>query len=189
MKILVTRHGQTNWNVIGKLQGQTDIELNDTGRLQAIETGKLIKNEKIDLIITSPLKRAKETAEIINKNFNVTIIEDKRLMERYWGKSEGLTKEQIKEQKRENPLVDDVWNYNKNVEFNNMENMHDFCKRIYEFLDEIMSKYKDNNILLVTHGGVSVPIKSYCMKYPLEKIVDREEIKGLKNCEVYSYVE
>lgn len=63
MEILVTRHGQTDWNALGKLQGQTDIELNDIGRQQAKETGKLIKDENIDLIITSPLKRAVETAE------------------------------------------------------------------------------------------------------------------------------
>ena len=51
MEILVTRHEQTDWNSLGKLQGQTDIELNDIGRQQAKETGKLIKDENIDLII------------------------------------------------------------------------------------------------------------------------------------------
>ena len=99
MKILVTRHGQTSWNVLGKIQGQTDIELNETGRIQARETGESIKNEDIDLIITSPLKRARETAEIINKNFNVNIIEDRRLMERCFGEYEGLTKEERKKLK------------------------------------------------------------------------------------------
>lgn len=82
MKIIVIRHGQTYWNAFGKLQGQTDIELNDVGMQQAEKTGKLIKNENIDLIITSPLKRAKKTAELINKNFKVPIIEDNRLIER-----------------------------------------------------------------------------------------------------------
>lgn len=187
MKILVTRHGQTDWNVLGKLQGQTDIELNDVGRQQAEETGKSIKDENIDLIITSPLKRAKETAEIINRNFKVTIIEDDRLMERKFGKSEGLTKDAREKLKEINPEADDIWNYNKNIDFNGIETIKDFCNRIYEFLDEIIEKYKDKNILIVTHAGVSVPIKCYFMKYPLEDFVDRDIIKGLKNCEIVKF--
>lgn len=187
MKILVTRHGQTDWNVLEKLQGKTDIELNDRGRQQAKETSELIKNENIDVIITSPLKRAKETAEIINKNFQVTIIEDNRLMERGFGKSEGLTKDDRIKLKEIYPEVNDVWNYNKNIDFNGIETMHNFCNRIYKFLDEIIEKYKEKNILIVTHGGVSVPIKCYFMKYPLENLLDRDIIKGLQNCEVAKF--
>ena len=103
MEILVTRHGQTDWNALGKLQGQTDIELNDIGRQQAKETGKLIKDENIDLIITSSLKRAVETAKIINANFKVNIVEDDRLMERKYGESEGLTKDERKKLKETKP--------------------------------------------------------------------------------------
>ena len=187
MKIFVTRHGQTEWNVLEKIQGQTDIELNDVGRQQAEETGKLIENETINLIITSPLKRAKETAQIINKKFNVNIIEDCRLMERKFGQSEGLTKNEIKKLKENNPEINDVWNYNKNIEFNGMETMYDFCNRIYEFLDDVIKRYKGKNILLVTHGGVSVPIKYYFMNEPLENFVDRDNIKGLKNCEIVKF--
>lgn len=187
MEILITRHGKTDWNVLGKIQGQTDIELNDVGRKQAEETGKLIKNENINLIITSPLKRAKETAQIINKNFNVTIIEDCRLMERKFGQSEGLTKNDIRQLKENNHEINDVWNYNKNIEFNGMEKMQDFCNRIYKFLDDVIKKYKEKNILLVTHGGVTVPIKYYFMNEPLDNFCDRDNIKGLKNCEIIKF--
>ena len=79
MKVFVTRHGQTSWNALGKIQGKTDIELNETGKNQARETGEAIKNEHIDIIISSPLKRAKETAQIINKNFNVEITAEGRV--------------------------------------------------------------------------------------------------------------
>ncbi len=187
MKILITRHGQTDWNALGKLQGQTDIELNNIGRQQAEETGKMIKNEKIDLIITSPLKRAKETAEIINKNFNVTIIEDARLMERKFGKCEGLTKAERAKLKEDNPQIKDLWNYNQEIDLYNIEKMPDFCNRIYEFLDSITKKYKDKNILLVSHGGASVPIKCYFTKYHLKNLIHRDDVKGLKNCEVIKY--
>lgn len=187
MEILVTRHGQTDWNALGKIQGQTDIELNDVGRQQAEEMGKLIENETINLIITSPLKRAKETAQIINKKFNVKIIEDLRLIERNFGQSEGLTKNDTRQLKVNNLEINDIWNYNKNIEFNGMETMYDFCNRIYEFLDDVTKRYKDKNILLVTHGGVSVPIKYYFMKEPLENFVDRDNIKGIKNCEIIKF--
>ena len=187
MEILVTRHGQTDWNVLGKIQGQTDIELNDVGRQQAEEIGKLIENETINLIITSPLKRAKETAQIINKKLNVKIIEDCRLMERNFGQSEGLTKNDTRQLKVNNLEINDIWNYNKNIEFNGMETMYDFCNRIYKFLDDVIKRYKDKNILLVTHGGVSVPVKYYFVNEPLDNFGDRDNIKGLKNCEIVKF--
>ena len=59
--------------------------------------------------------------------------------------------------------------------------------RVYHFLDEITEKYKNKKILLVTHGGTSVPIKCYFMHYPLENLEDRSVINGLKNCEVIKF--
>lgn len=67
MEILLTRHGQTEWNLLKKVQGKADIELNEKGIKQAEETRDSLKNEKIDLILCSPLKRAIQTAEIINQ--------------------------------------------------------------------------------------------------------------------------
>ena len=187
MKIFITRHGQTEWNALGRLQGRKDIELNEVGKEQALTTGEKIKDEKIDIIITSPLKRARETAEIINKQFNVEIVEDDRLMERCYGDLEGITKVELKEKKIQYPEIDDACNYLKNIDIFNMETIQDLCARIYECLDEITTKYKDENVLIVTHGSSSIPIKCYFMKYPLEKLVDREKIKGLENCEVVEF--
>ena len=85
------------------------------------------------------------------------------------------------------PEINDVWNYNRNINFNDMETMKEFCDRIYEFLDEITKKYRDKNILIVTHGGTSMLIKCYFMKYPLEKLVDRDAAKGLENGEIMSF--
>ena len=93
MKIYVMRHGQTDWNLAGKAQGRTDIELNDTGIEQAKQAKKQIDNYKIDLIICSPLKRARKTAEIINEAINCQIISDERIIERGFGNIEGKTDE------------------------------------------------------------------------------------------------
>ena len=89
-KLLFTRHGQTEWNVLGKVQGRADIGLNEKGKQQAEETRKTLENEKIDLIICSPLLRAKQTAEIINKNRNIPIIYDDDIIERDFGEFEGI---------------------------------------------------------------------------------------------------
>ena len=89
MKLLLTRHGQTDWNVMGKVQGITDIELNETGIKQAEETREKLLNENIDEIISSPLKRAKKTAEIIGSERNIPIIIDEAIIERRYGKFEG----------------------------------------------------------------------------------------------------
>ena len=74
MEILLTRHGQTEWNLLGKVQGKADIELNKKGMQQAEETRYYLENEKIDLILCSPLKRAVQTAEIINQGRNIPMI-------------------------------------------------------------------------------------------------------------------
>lgn len=96
MEILLTRHGQTEWNVLGKVQGRADIELNEKGIQQAEETGEALKNEKIDLIICSPLKRAKQTADIICKNRKIPIIYDEDVIERDFGEFEGINKKKIR---------------------------------------------------------------------------------------------
>lgn len=187
MKIFVTRHGQTDWNVLGKLQGRHDIMLNEVGKEQALIASEKIKNEKIDIIITSPLKRARETAEIINKQFNVNIVEDDRLMERCFGDFEGITKIELQEKKKQYPEITYAFNYLKNVDIFNMETIQDLCARIYECLDEITEKYKNKNVLIVTHGSSSVAVMCYFTKFPLENLVDREKIKGLGNCEVVEF--
>ena len=108
-------------------------------------------------------------------------------MERCYGDFEGITKVELKEKKIQYPEIDDACNYLKNVDIFNMETMQDLCARIYEFLEEITTKYKEENVLIVTHGSSSIPIKCYFMKYPLETLVDREKVKGLENCEVVEF--
>lgn len=83
--IYITRHGQTNWNVLKKVMGRCNEPLNEIGKKEAKEVSKKLKDTHIDLIISSPLDRAKETALEINKNKNVDIIYDDRIIERDFG--------------------------------------------------------------------------------------------------------
>ena len=187
MKVIVVRHGETEWNASKRIQGQKDIELNDEGREQASQTAQKILDKKIDLIITSSLKRAKETAQIINSFFNVPVIEEPRIMERSFGDNEGKTKTEIDEMKKQNPLIEESWDYVKNVEYNNVERVQDFFRRVYSFLDEMIEKYRGQNILIVTHGGVTIPMHCYFNRIPLETVHNSSQMPKLKNCDFVEY--
>ena len=78
------------------------------------------------------------------------------------------------------------WNYYKNDYYESAENIQEFFKRVYEFLDDITNKYKDKNILIVAHGGISIPIRCYFNKnIPEGSLVDAGLV--LENCQVASY--
>ena len=83
MSIYYVRHGQTDWNKLGYLQGQSDIALNEEGIKQAKQVRDAMKQVHIDKIICSPLQRTRHTASIINENYGLEIHEDKRIIERY----------------------------------------------------------------------------------------------------------
>lgn len=145
MNLYVVRHGQTEWNVMKKMQGSADIPLNDKGLEQAGITKSNLKDISIDIIFCSPLIRAKQTAEVINSDRNLEIIYDNRLRERDYGEFEGTSKTSFN--------YNDFWAYNKNLTFTKAENIQVFFKRVYGFIDEIESKYSNKNILIVTHAG------------------------------------
>ena len=176
MAILMIRHGQTDWNVKHKVQGKADIELNTTGKKQAEEIGKKLKDEKIDIIISSPLKRARQTAEIINNNLKCQIIYEEGISERDFGEFEGKTGEEFD--------FEGFWDYKINKKFEKAENIRDFFSRIYGTLDDICNKYKGQNVLIVSHGGVSVPVNCYFNGIP---DIDNLISLGIKNCEVVKY--
>lgn len=153
MKIYVVRHGQTEWNVLRKMQGSADIPLNENGINQAKQTKQNLKNTKFDIIFCSPLIRAKQTAEIINEEKNLKIIYDERLRERNYGEFEGTSKSSFN--------YNEFWAYNNNIKYNKAENVQDFFNRIYNFLDDIKSSYSNKNILIVCHAGVVKAIECY----------------------------
>lgn len=174
VKIYYVRHGETDWNLAKKMQGgETEKPLNETGNRQANETRKKLEEIKYDILICSPMNRAKQTAEIINKDRNVPIIFDERIRERKLGKFEGYDATEELENK--------IWDYNLNYEIPNGENLHDFEKRILEFLEEIKQKYFDKTVLIVAHGGVAKIIKAHL--YGMLESKNISEIE-MKNCEI-----
>ena len=125
------------------MQGISDLELNDIGKEQADEIRKSLENKKIDLIIVSPLKRAVQTAEIINFNMNKEIIIDKRIIEMNYGTLEGKI------------YCKEYWNMDYDYKSIKGENIPDFQKRIYNFIEDIKVKYREKNVLIVAHRRCS----------------------------------
>lgn len=170
--IYIVRHGQTDWNKVGRLMGHTDIELNDFGKQQALIVKEKLKGVRFDKVFSSPLKRAKETAEIIA---GVEVSLDKRLMERGNGELEGKLKTEIKVFPNFNDPKDTTYN---------IEPLNDFRGRINSFLDEISKDYKGKNVLVVTHGGFCLYARCY---FEGEPNGDLYEAYKLNNCEILNY--
>lgn len=177
--ILLTRHGQTNWNVQKKVMGRCDEPLNEIGMEQAMQVRDSLSNMPIDLIICSPLLRAKQTALEINANRNIPIIYDERIIERDFGEFEGL--------ETKNFDFEGYWNYYLNQHYERAENIQDFFNRIYDFLKDTITKYQDKNILIVAHGGVSIPVACFFNdSIPQGSLVNAGLVLG--NCQVAKYL-
>ena len=173
--IYVVRHGKTDWNKEHKTMGRIDIPLNEEGRKQAYITSEKIGDANIDLIICSPLERAKETARIINTERKLPMLFDDRIMERSLGDLEG---------KSYTPDNDRLWDININTDEYNVETMEKFKERVYGFIEYLLHEYEDKDILVVTHGGVSALINCYFNGTLKQGPISD---KFLGNCEVANY--
>lgn len=151
MKLTIIRHGQTDWNVAKKYQGISDIELNLEGELQSEKVAQILKDEKFNIIISSPLKRTLKTAQIINQFHQINIEINKGFIERDFGDLEGIEYKNVDFHKIR---IDELYQKHK------IEHIKDFEKRIKDALHNLLDKYHYKNVLLITHGGVSYMIIS-----------------------------
>lgn len=144
MKIYIVRHGQTDWNVNGLMQGNTNIPLNETGIKQACDMKEKLKDVKFDLCISSPLERAKKTAEIIVDN-KCNIIFDDLLLERGMGEFEGKLYTLYKNY--------DYYNLKENSSSHGVESIGTLLNRTRIFLDKIKKEHEGKTILIVSHAA------------------------------------
>lgn len=183
MKIYMIRHGETDWNKERKLQGQVDIPLNAFGRHLAEETAPALKDIPFSAVYTSPLSRAKETAELVMAGRQVPLIEEPRIVEMGFGEYEGLC------------CNEDGWNI-PDPDFRNFfdapekyqpprggETFRQVSDRLESFLKELLGnqKLRDKTVLLSTHGAALCGILRLIKQNPLERYWDG----GVhKNCAV-----
>lgn len=142
-RLELVRHGQTDWNLAGRVQGSTDIPLNDVGRRQAHEAGRRLSASHWDLIVTSPLSRAHETARIIAEEIGAgEPLVIGALRERSFGTAEGLTGPELDERRARGESVE------------GRERRHAVVDRVRPALEDLAAEHPDAAILVVTHGGV-----------------------------------
>ena len=155
MKIYFVRHGETIWNKEKKIQGRSDIPLNEYGKELGIITAEALKDIPFDIVYSSPLIRAKETAEILVKDRNLVIHEDNRLVEMSFGKGEGESLPEIHahpEMKLHN-FIHNPGEYTPPAGGETFEELYDRCKN---FMEEIIipAEKKYNTMLIVGHGAL-----------------------------------
>ena len=150
----IVRHGLTNWNIEGRLQGQSDIPLNKEGEKQAVEAAKKhFKKIKFAAIFSSDLLRAKQTAEIIALEKKMAVETTKLLRERNFGPFEGKHRRQVEEELRMDIKEFRVLS-EKQAKKLRIESDEKMMERFLRFLREIAVAYAGKNILIVTHGSV-----------------------------------
>jgi broad specificity phosphatase PhoE len=135
------RHGQTDWNIDLRLQGSTDIPLNDTGRAQALQAASVLNRDDWDVIIASPLSRAKDTADIVAKELGMNVVIVPELIERSFGVAEGLDHASWRKM------------YESHAVIEGLESLEDLRARTILLLDLIANDYAGERVLAVSHGA------------------------------------
>ncbi|NDJ54715.1 MAG: histidine phosphatase family protein [Chloroflexi bacterium] len=150
IKLLLVRHGLTDWNMEGRMQGQTDVPLNDIGREQARRLAPLIQEMSIDAVLASDLSRAWETAEIITMGKSLELKPEPRLREVGMGVFESLTYVEALEKY---PVEVQAWVTEKRITPEGGESSAEFAGRVGSLLTELRQNDRDQTLLLVGHGG------------------------------------
>lgn len=167
MEIYIVRHGETPWNKAKRLQGNVDIELNDYGRELAIKTGEGLKETRIDIIYSSPLKRAYETAELIRGNRDIEIIKDDRIREISFGHFEGSN---FSELIRDENLTFKYFFKKPEcyIPADDAETFEHLIARAGDFMQDKIEPLESSceRVMIVAHGAINKAIMSYIKKHP-----------------------
>lgn len=169
MKLILVRHGETEWNVQHRVQGSVDVPLNRAGREQAKKVGMRLKSEPIDVIYCSTAKRAKQTAAAIKRFHKAAIIYTNLINERKFGKMEGMYRDEYKKIRDESGLSAYLFR-----PAGGGENYVDIRKRVKKILALIKKKHRKQTVIVVSHGGIIRTFVTILTKKPFENIYDIE---------------
>ena len=192
LKLYIVRHGETEWNVIKRFQGQLNTPLTEKGIKKLKETGKKLENVLFDEVYTSELGRTVASAEIIlnenngYKNNKLELQKLAELNEVYFGVWQGLTYEEVflKYPEEGNNYFYNVKNYKaENVE---AEKLEDALERFLKGINKILDSHESGNILVVTHGTVFEMFMNYVANDSIFDI-DERTLMGNGDYKIFSY--
>ncbi len=168
MKLLLIRHGQTDWNLLGKYQGQTDIALSGEGIRQADLLAQNFPVDTLDIIYTSDLQRAFMTAERLAEKFSAPLYADKALRELNFGAWEGLTYQEIAE--RWPQEVKNLFGAPEKLQIPEGETFLMLQRRAMDKIHEIRAENEGKNVAVVAHGAISKAILTALLHIPLHYV-------------------
>lgn len=174
-KLVFVRHGQSQWNLENRFTGETDVELTEKGKAEALDAGKKLQGYHFDIAFTSKLKRAQDTLHIILNEIeesNIPIMEDRALNERNYGKLQGLNKADTAKKFGEEQVH--IWRRSYDVAPPEGESLKDTYNRVIPYYQtQIAPKLRDGkNIIIAAHGNSLRSLMMYLENISAEKIVD-----------------
>jgi broad specificity phosphatase PhoE len=169
-ELILIRHGETDWNIEGRYQGQSNVPLNSTGRQQTEELARKLRHEVLDAIFSSDLARAQQTAELISQINGAPLFLDRRLREIHQGEWEGMLFDDIRsrykkafEERLRDPLQ---------VAPPGGETVGQLRERVLEAIDEIVTHYPHSSVAIVSHGLSLAIIKVHYNRLAIETVWD-----------------
>jgi len=165
-KLYIVRHGETEWNSQGRVQGHTDIPLSEAGRQQAQYTAERLKNVNFDIAYSSDLSRTSETAQIILGKRNIQVNTLTSLREYNKGVFEGLTVEEYSQRypdQYDASLINDL-----DFAPESGESIRDVSERMSEFGTFVKSQHLNDDVLIVGHGGALRSLVADLLSLPIE---------------------
>jgi len=169
-RLILIRHGETDWNVEGRWQGQIDVPLNENGREDARETAHSLEEAGIQAIYSSDLKRASETAKALGEATGLEIRTDARLREIHQGEWQGLLVSEIQERynQRFEQRLKNPWA----VAPPGGETVVEVQQRVFQALDDILQKHPEDTVAIVAHGFVIALLRVRLERKPVEQVWD-----------------
>ena len=155
-RILLARHGETDWNRIGRWQGHADLPLNDAGRGQAAELAERLAGDGIAAIYASDLMRASQTARVVADRLGLAVIEDAGLREIDVGSWSGFTRAEV-----ERRFPEGYARWLDGEIGHDGETREELTERVVGAVERIAAAHPDDTILFVTHGGAIRALRRY----------------------------
>ena len=153
MKVILVRHGQTDWNAEDIFRGRIDVKLNRIGIYEAKIIGKKLSNIPVDGIFSSPLSRALETSKLIASFHKIPVQLLDELVDINFGVWEGLSRSEVKSRY---PDIFSIWERTPEmVKIPNAETLNDVKERAIQGLNIILSGYYDGTVIVISHGLVN----------------------------------